>query len=90
MTADRVAAIRERLTERLNPEVLEIEDESHKHVGHVGAKEGKGHFKVRIVSSEFTGMGRIQRHQAIFAALGDLMATDIHALSIHALSPEEL
>lgn len=90
MNEQRVAAIRERLRERFSPEALDIEDESHHHVGHPGAREGKGHFKVTIVASEFEGMGRIQRHQAVFAALAELLETDIHALSIHALSPSEL
>jgi len=90
MNEQRVAAIQERLRERFSPEALDVVDESHHHAGHPGAKGGKGHFKVTIVASEFEGMGRIQRHQAVFAALADLMQTDIHALSIHALAPTEL
>jgi BolA protein len=81
--------IRERLTAALAPETLEIEDESHRHAGHAGARDGRGHFRVRIVSDAFAGQSALARHRAIYAALGDLMQTDIHALAIDAHSPEE-
>jgi BolA protein len=66
----------------LNPTHLEVIDESYKHIGHEGAKTGLGHFKVVITSPQFEGNTRITNHKAIYAALGDLMHTDIHALSI--------
>jgi BolA protein len=85
----RVDTIRARLTAALEPDVLDIEDESHRHAGHAGARDGRGHFRVRIVSAAFTGKSALARHREIFAALGDLMQTDIHALAIDARAPEE-
>jgi BolA protein len=85
----RLEAIRERLTATLAPKTLEIEDESHRHAGHAGARDGRGHFRVRIVSDAFVGKSALARHRAVYAALGDLMQTDIHALAIDARTPEE-
>lgn len=85
----RVAAIRAALEAALAPRSLEIEDESHRHAGHAGAADGRGHFRVDIVSEAFEGLGPIARHRAIYGALGDLMTTDIHALSIRARTPRE-
>ena len=85
----RVEAIRERLTAALAPDELEVEDESHRHAGHAGARDGRGHFRVRIVSAAFAGKSALARHRAVYAALGDLMQTDIHALAIDARAPEE-
>jgi BolA protein len=90
MSVDRVAAIRSAVEGEFEPEYLDVVDESHLHEGHAGARSGKGHFRVVIVSAAFAGMTRIQRHQAVFGALGDLMETDIHALSIQAATPEEI
>ena len=87
MTADRVDAIRETLTLELAPETLEIEDESHMHVGHTGAKDGRGHFRVTITSKAFEGLTNVQRHQLVYTALGELMRTDIHALSLSTNPP---
>lgn len=91
MTAtDRVALIRERLDRALNLERLEVEDESHLHAGHPGARAGGGHYRVLVVSPDFAGHGRIQRHRLVYEAIGDAMRADtIHALSIRALTPEE-
>jgi len=80
----RVAAIRDALEAAFSPSELEIRDDSHRHAGHAGAKDGRGHFDVRIVSKAFAGMTPLARHRAVYAALGDLMTTDIHALSIRA------
>ena len=87
--SDRVAEIRRRLTAALAPVSLDIEDESHRHAGHAGARDGRGHFRVRIVSTAFEGMLPLARHRAVYAALGDYLQTDIHALSIDARTPEE-
>ncbi|MGH8171709.1 MAG: BolA family protein [Rhodanobacteraceae bacterium] len=87
--SERVDAIRSRLTAALHPTELDIEDESHRHAGHAGARDGRGHFRVRIVSVTFEGQGALARHRAVYAALGDLMQTDIHALAIDARAPEE-
>ena len=89
MTAERVALIESRLRETLQPEQLEVTDESHLHVGHPGARDGRGHFRVRIVSPIFHGLPRLARHRRIYSALGQLMQTDIHALTIEALSGNE-
>ena len=88
MSGARVAAIRERLA-ALAPLELDVEDESHRHVGHVGARDGRGHFRVRIVSAAFDGLAPLARHRAVYAALGDMMQTDIHALAIDARAPGE-
>lgn len=82
--------IRARLEDRLRPDELEIVDESHLHVGHPGAKDGRGHFRVRIVSDVFAGLPRLARHRRVYAALGDLMQTDIHAVNIEAYAKNEL
>lgn len=90
MTAERISLIRQALASELHPEALEIEDESHLHAGHAGARDGRGHFRVTIVSKAFAGLRPIQRHRRIYEALGELMQTDIHALSIQAYAPDEL
>lgn len=87
---DRSAMIRERLEAALAPDELEIVDESHLHRGHPGARDGRGHFRVRIVSDVFAGLPRLARHRRVYAAVGDLMTTDIHALNIEALSSNEI
>ena len=85
----RVAAIRAALEAALAPTQLEIEDESHLHAGHAGARDGRGHFRIDLVSAAFEGLNPIARHRAVYAAVGALMATDIHALAIRARTPEE-
>ena len=86
----RVDSIRSRLTAALAPDALDVQDESHRHAGHAGARDGRGHFRVRIVSAAFEGQSPLARHRAVYAALGDLMQTDIHALVIDARTPEEI
>ncbi|MGQ0698229.1 MAG: BolA family protein [Panacagrimonas sp.] len=66
---------------------IELEDESHLHAGHAGAQSGRGHFRVAIAAAAFKGLAPIARHRAVYAALGELMQTDIHALSIDAREP---
>jgi BolA protein len=85
----RPAAIRAALEAALAPVSLEVVDESHKHAGHAGARDGRGHFAVSITSQAFTGLAPLARHRKVYAALGELMATDIHALSIQARTPAE-
>ncbi len=82
MTRDRVAQIESRLNDAFAPTYLQVKDQSHLHAGHAGAKDGLGHFAITIASSSFDGLPRIRSHQAIYEALGELMQTDIHALSI--------
>ena len=85
----RVEAIRVAIESALEPTALEIEDESHRHAGHAGAKDGRGHFRVAVVSGKFAGLNPIARHRAVYAAVGTMMETDIHALSISAKTPDE-
>jgi BolA protein len=85
----RITRIRERLTDALAPERLEIIDESHKHVGHEGAKYGGGHYRVLIVSTAFSDKNLLQRHRLVYDTLREAMQDDIHALSIRALTPDE-
>ena len=83
-------AIRQRLTAALAPSRLDLTDESALHAGHAGARpEGESHFRILIVAATFAGKSRLERQRMVFAALGDLMQTDIHALSISALTPDE-
>lgn len=89
MHGQRYDMIRARLTAALQPQSLELEDESHLHAGHAGAKGGLGHYRVHIVSTQFAGLRPIARHQLVYRSLGDLMQTDIHALSITAQTPDE-
>ena len=84
-----MARIEARLRETLAPERIEIVDESSQHAGHAGARGG-GHFAATIVSNRFEGLNAVQRHRLVYEALGDLMKTDIHALSVRALTPKEL
>lgn len=90
MTVERVALIRTCLEAAFEPEELEIVDDSRRHAGHPGARDGRGHFNVRIRSHRFAGKRTIERHRMVYAALGSLMQTDIHALGLVALSPEDL
>jgi BolA family transcriptional regulator, general stress-responsive regulator len=88
MTADRVSRIRAAIEKELAPTHLEVIDDSARHAGHAGAREG-GHFRVRLTSAAFRGKSPIQRHRLVFAAVSGLMKTDIHALNIDARTPEE-
>lgn len=82
-----VARIEQALREQLQPEQLEVTDDSAAHAGHAHVG-GRGHFRVRIVSTRFAGLSAVQRHRLVNAALARLWETDLHAVSITALSPE--
>ena len=83
-------AIRQELTAALAPSRLDLIDESALHAGHAGARaEGESHFRMLIVAAMFIGKSRLERQRMVFAALADLMRSDVHALSITALTPEE-
>ena len=81
--------IRERLA-ALEPTVVELLDESGRHVGHAGAAAGGSHFRLVVVSPRFAGRDKLSRHRMVYAALGTLMQREIHALAIQALAPDEL
>ena len=84
------ATIRRKLTDRFAPVRLEVEDESHRHVGHEGARPGgETHFAVTIVSAAFLGHSRVARQRLVYQALAEELATRIHALSLTTLAPEE-
>ena len=85
----RLVEIRTRLEAELSPASLQVDDESHMHVGHEGAKGGLGHFRVLVVSDKFQGQSPIKRHRLVYQVMGDLMQTDIHALAIEAFTPDE-
>lgn len=87
---DRIERIRDALQRTLAPTELVIEDESHRHAGHAGARDGRGHYRVRIVAAAFAGEPILARHRRVYAALGELMQTDIHALAIDACAPHEI
>jgi BolA protein len=87
---DRKKEITQRLAEAFDPEILGVEDESYLHEGHEGAKDGRGHFRVLIITEVFEGKSMIERHRMIYRMLGEMMRLDIHALAIDAWSPDEL
>lgn len=86
---DTAERMRTRLAE-LAPESIDILDESQKHAGHAGARDGGGHYELVIVSPRFSGATRQARHRMIYAALAPMMGREIHALSIRAFAPNEL
>jgi BolA protein len=88
MTKTRAERLAERL-QALEPDHLEVVDDSHHHAGHAGAADGRGHFTVSVVSKRFAGQSTLRRHRLVYEAVGDMMITDIHALSIEALAPGE-
>ena len=89
------AKIREKLTAALDPERLEIEDDSGRHAGHHheggvdGRDGGESHFNLTIVAAAFEGQGRVQRQRAVNTVLRDELAGPVHALSVRALTPAE-
>ncbi len=88
--ATREERLRRRLIEEFQPLELQIDDESHLHAGHAGAAGGASHFRIRIVAEAFRGKLPVARHRMIYAALGDLMKSEIHALAIDASPPPAL
>jgi BolA protein len=89
VTTRREAKIRQRLEQSLDPLELSIKDQSQLHVGHEGARDGKGHFDITVVSQAFAGVSRVTRHRMVYDALRDLLESDIHALRINAYAPSE-
>lgn len=85
----RVPAIRAAIEAALAPLSLQVEDDSARHAGHAGARDGRGHFNVEVVSDAFRGLAPLARHRRVYDAVGTMMETDIHALSIVARTPEE-
>jgi BolA protein len=86
---DRASWLEGRMRQALEPEHLEIEDESARHAGHAGAAEGGGHFRVTIVSASFRGKDLLARQRAVYSAVAEGMPSIVHALSLRTLTPEE-
>jgi BolA family transcriptional regulator, general stress-responsive regulator len=89
MSDSKVAQLRSAIERELAPLRLEIIDDSAKHAGHAGAREG-GHFRVEIVAGAFSGRSQLERHRLVYAAAAPLMGQGVHALSIVARAPEEM
>lgn len=89
MSGDRIARIRTQLEQAFQPTHLVITDQSHRHAGHPGARDGRGHFEIEIVAAAFTGQLPLARHRLVYAALGKLLETDIHAVNITARTLNE-
>lgn len=87
-SSDTEAILRERLNQ-FQPIRLELIDDSAKHAGHAGSRAGGGHYRLLIVSAAFAGKSTVARHRLVYEALGELMRSRIHALSIQSLTPEE-
>ena len=85
VTSERLAQV---LQDALAPEAIEVQDDSHLHAGHAGAREGR-HFTVRLVSPRFEGLSRVARHRLVYDAARTLIAEGIHALAIEARTPAE-
>jgi len=83
----RETRLRDRLIAHFSPVELAVTDESHLHAGHAGAAGGQSHFRVRIVAEAFRGVAPVARHRLVYAAVDDLLKTDIHALALEALPP---
>ena len=88
LNPQRLERIRALLVEALHPLSLDVADDSHKHAGHAGAREG-GHFHVTVRSERFTGLQRVAHHRLVYHCLSDLMQRGIHALAIDAKAPGE-
>jgi BolA family transcriptional regulator, general stress-responsive regulator len=87
--------IRTKLTEELNPTLLEIDDESHRHAGHLqhdggAGQEGETHFSVHIIAAAFTGKSRVARQRMVYAILADELSERVHALTLRTQSPDEV
>ena len=87
--SDRIEMIRHCIESELVPSELEIIDESHMYAGHSG-HGGAGHFKVKVISDKFNGQLPLARHRMVYAAVDSLMPAEIHALSINAMTPDEI
>lgn len=86
--------IKDRMTAKLEaglaPTSLQIEDESHRHAGHAGAREGgETHYRIKVASARFAGKGRVERHRMVYALLADEIAQGVHALALHTQAPGE-
>jgi BolA protein len=84
------ARIQALLAEAFGPAEIRIRDDSALHAGHIGARDGGGHYHVAICAAAFAGQSMLMRHRAVYAALAPLMGSAIHALSLETQTPEEI
>jgi BolA protein len=89
MTGTRAERIQAMLEQAFACARVTVRDDSARHVGHAGARDGAGHFFVRIESQQFAGRSRLERHRLVYKALAEMLAREIHALNIVAVSPDE-
>ena len=89
MSEGRRARIEKELRERLAAVHVDVIDESHLHAGHIGARDGGGHFRAVVVSTRFEGRTPVQRQRLVYEALEDAMGSEIHALSMRTLTPAQ-
>jgi BolA protein len=82
MSSPRIQQITHQLEQQLSPTQLEVIDDSALHVGHAGAKDGAGHYTIRISSPSFKGLNRVSQHRLVYDALSALIPKEIHALAI--------
>lgn len=83
-------AMRRKLMEALTPLALEIENESHRHAGHAGSPgTGESHFRLRVVSAAFEGLGRVDRQRLVYSILAEELKGPVHALAVRAVSPTD-
>jgi BolA family transcriptional regulator, general stress-responsive regulator len=87
---ERVRTIEYQLIKSLQPDQLIVSDDSAAHIGHAGAQSGAGHFSVVITAKNFDNKSLPERHRMVYAAVSDLMDSEIHALSIQAKAPSEV
>lgn len=85
----RARQIESLLREKLSARHVDVLDQSALHEGHPGAQAGGGHYQVLVVSEIFEGLSRIAAQRAVYQALGDLMESEIHALSMNTMTPQQ-
>lgn len=86
-----VDSIEAKLRDQFEPESLEVEDQSHLHAGHAGARpEGETHFEVRMVAQAFSGLNRVARQRAVYQCLSEELSGPVHALALKLQAPEEV
>ena len=86
---NRVETIYTLLSEGFAPLEGQVDDESALHAGHAGAASGGGHYRLRLVSARFEGLGKVGRHRLVYDCLRELMQKEIHALAMTLLTPAE-
>lgn len=89
-TLSRVQIIEQKIKQALNPQSIEIIDDSSQHIGHAGAEHGAGHYTVIVVAAQFEALSKVKRHQLVYTAIQDMIPNEIHAIQIKALAPDEL